>query len=413
MTIITITSEARPRSTATAALTHSNKMAPRKPTADAHPTGASVPNKVSAALTEIKSTLQRTKAKLRTYNQSKVTKTSAKGKAVNERDSLKQMTGRLSAVKEAVGNMAASSSGDELRSDTGASSLTGSPQHYPPLTAHDFEVGGTLGRGKFGRVFLARHMATNYVCALKIISKAQASTGAEERLIRRELEIHKNLAHKNILKLLAWFHDEKSVYLVLEYAPNGNLFSKLNKQPKSRFTEEQTAIYMTQIASALRYMHSKNIMHRDIKPENILLGLHSEIKLADFGYSVHSESGHRSTVCGTLDYLSPEVAVMLLKPGMSDGWYTKAIDQWSLGVLMYELLVGRAPFEMPDTKSTQRRIANYQGKGLKIPGHLLNLDAEKRMSLDDVLRHRWVVGRAGKAVSSGPQASDQLLQTGA
>jgi len=280
------------------------------------------------------------------------------------------MTGRLSVIEETVGLMTASSSSDGLQSDTGASSYSASSEPHPSLTARDFEVGATLGHGKFGRVYLARHLATNYICALKIISKAQASTQEEEKLIRRELEIHQNLSHKNILKLLSWFHDETSIYLVLEFAPGGSLYSRLKKQPKSRFTEQQTAIYMVQIVSALRYMHSKKIMHRDIKPENILLGLYSEIKLADFGYSVHSESGHRSSVCGTLDYLSPEVAVMMLKPGMSVGWYTKAIDQWSLGILMYELLVGRPPFEMRNTKSTQRKIANFKGKEIKFPGHI-------------------------------------------
>lgn len=221
-------------------------------------------------------------------------------------------------------------------------------------------------------MYLARHLVTDYVCALKIISKAQATTQEEEKkkLIRRELEIHQNLAHKNILKLLAWFHDEESIYLVLEFAPGGSLYSKMNKQPKGKFTEHQTAIYIAQLTSALRYMHNKNIMHHDIKPENILLGFHGDIKLADFGYSVHSESGFRSTVCGTLDYLSPEVAVMTLKPEMSRGWYTKAIDHWSLGVLMYELLVGKPPFEMKDVKSTQKKIANFKGKGIKFPGHV-------------------------------------------
>jgi aurora kinase len=143
----------------------------------------------------------------------------------------------------------------------------------------------------------------------------------------------------------------------------------MNKQPKGRFTEHQTADYIAQITSALRYLHGKNIMHRDVKPENIL-GSHSEIKLADYRYSVHSESGFRSTVCGTLDYLSPEVAVMLLKPDESQEFYTKAIDQWSLGVLTYELLVGKLPFEMKDAKGTQKRIANFKGKGIEFPGHV-------------------------------------------
>lgn len=240
----------------------------------------------------------------------------------------------------------------------------------PSLSTCDFEIGGSLGRGKFGRVYLARHLKTNYICALKIISKAQCSSTSEEKLIRRELEIHQNLAHKNILKLLSWFHDVKSIYLVLEFAPGGSLYNKLQKQPKGRFDEKTTAQFIVQMAEALRYMHAKNILHRDIKPENILLGLHSEIKLADFGYSVHSESGLRSTVCGTLDYISPEIAVMMLKPGKSQDYYTKAIDQWSLGVLTYELLVGKPPFETKSSVATQRKIAKFKGGTLKFPGHV-------------------------------------------
>jgi aurora kinase len=281
----------------------------------------------------------------------------------------KQTVKRLSIIEETLGSKSSSSS-SELRSDAVASSFSNGSEPHPTLTAHDFELGGTLGRGKFGRIYLARHLTTSYICALKIISKAQASTEEEETLIRREVEIHSNLAHKNILKLLSWFHDEKSIYLVLEFAPGGSLYSKMDKQPKGRFTKHQTAAYIAQITSAIRYMHSKNIMHRDIKPENILLGFHSEIKLADFGYSVHSESGFRSTVCGTVDYLSPEVAVMLLKPGKSQEYYTKAIDQWSLGVLTYELLVGKPPFEMKTEKGTQKKIANFKGKGIKFPGHV-------------------------------------------
>jgi aurora kinase len=151
------------------------------------------------------------------------------------------------------------------------------------------------------------------------------------------------------LKLaVSWFHDDESIYLVLEFAPGGSLYSKMKKQTKGRFTEQKTAVYIAQTTPALRHMHNKKIMHRDIKPENILFGFHGEIKLVDFGYSVHSESGFRSTACGTLDYLSPEVAVMTLKPGMSRGWYTMAIDQWSLGALTCELPVGRPPFEMKD-----------------------------------------------------------------
>ncbi|KAF2035475.1 Pkinase-domain-containing protein [Setomelanomma holmii] len=301
-----------------------------------------------------------------------------------------------------------------------------SPPHEPlrapsALTAHDFEVGGTLGKGKFGRVYLARHIETNYVCALKIISKAQCSNEEEERLIRRELEVHQNLTHKNILKLLSWFHDDKSIYLVLEYAPGGSLYSCLRKQPKGRFDERTAAQYVAQMAEALRYMHGKNIIHRDIKPENILLGLHREIKLADFGYSVHSESGFRSTVCGTLDYLSPEVVIMMIKPGKSRECYTKAIDQWSLGVLTYELLVGKAPFEMKSTLGTQKEIASFKGKGIESPSHasrdaedmitkLLNMDGEERLGSDGVLVHPRVKRHVERSIMSGIRKLDRMLE---
>jgi aurora kinase len=352
---------------------------------------------------------------LRTSGPTKISKPAPKSKPVTERERLKQVVERLSIIKGSPGSKSSSH-----RPAPYVSPLA--PLQAPStLTPHNFEVGGTLGKGKFGRVYLARHLATNYICALKVISKAQCSNEEEERLIRREVEVHQNLAHKNILKLLSWFYDDKSIYLVLEYAPGGSLYSRLKKQPKGRFDERTAARYVAQMAEALRYMHSKNIIHRDIKPENILLGLHREIKLADFGYSVHSESGFRSTVCGTLDYLSPEVAIMLLKPGKSKEYYTKAIDQWSLGVLTYELLVGKAPFEMKTTQATQKKIANFKGKGIKFPSHvsrdaeglireLLNMDAEERLGFDEVLMHPWVRRHIERSSMSGIRKFDRMLE---
>lgn len=106
------------------------------------------------------------------------------------------------------------------------------------------------------------------------------------------------------------------------------------------------------MAAALKYLHKKHVMHRDIKPENILVGIHGEIKISDFGWSVHAPNNRRNTMCGTLDYLPPE----MIKPGSQENFYNEKVDLWSLGVLTYEFLVGEAPFE--DTPvMTQRRIA--------------------------------------------------------
>ncbi|KFY95234.1 hypothetical protein V498_03458 [Pseudogymnoascus sp. VKM F-4517 (FW-2822)] len=148
------------------------------------------------------------------------------------------------------------------------------------------------------------------------------------------------------------------------------------------------------MAAALKYLHKKHVIHRDIKPENILMGIHGEIKISDFGWSVHAPNNRRQTMCGTLDYLPPE----MLKPGSGDNWYGEKVDLWSLGVLTYEFLVGEAPFE--DTMiMTQRRITRAD---MTVPSfvspeakdlikRLLVLDPEKRIQLDQVLQHPWIL----------------------
>jgi serine/threonine protein kinase len=128
------------------------------------------------------------------------------------------------------------------------------------------------------------------------------------------------------------------------------LYKHLRKE--NRFPEWKAASYIAQMAAALKYLHKKHVIHRDIKPENILVGIHGEIKISDFGWSVHAPNNRRNTMCGTLDYLPPE----MIKPGSKDNYYNEKVDLWSLGVLTYEFLVGQAPFE--DTPvQTQRKIA--------------------------------------------------------
>lgn len=221
-----------------------------------------------------------------------------------------------------------------------------------PKTFHlgMFEIGRPLGKGKFGRVYLARERTSGFICALKMLHKSELQVGGVERQVRREVEIQSNLRHPNILQLFGHFHDSKRVFLILEFAGRGELYKHLRRE--SRFPEWKAAQYIAQMASALRYLHRKHVIHRDIKPENILVGIHGEIKISDFGWSVHAPNNRRKTMCGTLDYLPPE----MIKPGSSDNYYNEKVDLWSLGVLTYEFLVGEAPFE--DTPvMTQRRIA--------------------------------------------------------
>ena len=263
-----------------------------------------------------------------------------------------------SPMRRQISQSSDDSNGVSERSSVSAGSTNTSFNDMPPhparreepLTLNHFEIGKPLGKGKFGRVYLVREKSTGFICALKVLHKSEIVQGKVEKQVRREIEIQSNLRHPNVLRLFGYFHDKKRIFLVLEYAGHGELYKHLRKAGK--FPEWRAAQYVAQMAAALKYLHKKHIMHRDIKPENILVGIHGEIKISDFGWSVHAPNNRRQTMCGTLDYLPPE----MIKPGGKDNFYDEKIDLWSLGVLMYEFLVGEAPFE--DTPvMTQRRIA--------------------------------------------------------
>lgn len=127
-------------------------------------------------------------------------------------------------------------------------------------TLEDFDIGKSLGRGKFGNVYLARDKKSGYICALKVMFKTQLAKANVEYQLRREIEIQSHLRHPNILRLYAYFYDEKRVYLILEFATGGELYKQLQKA--GRFTYEQTAVYIKALAGALDYCHDKHVIHR-------------------------------------------------------------------------------------------------------------------------------------------------------
>ncbi|XP_033208339.1 aurora kinase B-like isoform X1 [Belonocnema kinseyi] len=260
----------------------------------------------------------------------------------------------------------------------------------------DFQVGAPLGRGKFGRVFLAREKSTHYMVALKTLYKIELVKGKVEKQALREIEIQSHLSHPNILQLLTYFHDDKKIYLVLEYAAGGELYKELKRQPGERFNEHLSAKYIYQVADALNYCHKMNVIHRDIKPENLLLTFKGDIKLADFGWSVHAPSTKRHTVCGTLDYLPPEMVTCQR--------YDIFVDHWCLGILCYEFLVGRTPFLSDSQQETYEKI-----RAVKIPwpslitagakdliSRLIKKESNERIPLVDVKRHPWIVANKDK-----------------
>jgi len=253
----------------------------------------------------------------------------------------------------------------------------------------DFEIGMPLGSGKFGRVYMAREKKTKYIVAIKCMSKKQLKKSNFEHQLRREIEIQSHLRHPNILRMYGYFYDKKRVYLILEYSVGGELFGKL--QELGKFDERKSARIIKELADALKYCHSKNVIHRDLKPENLLVGKNGEIKIADFGWSVHAPNSRRNTMCGTLDYLPPEITL--------NQEHDEQVDVWSLGILLFELLVGKPPFETDNHAETYRRI---QEGDIVFPLYIkldakdlikkfLMRDPRRRIALDHVKSHPFIL----------------------
>ncbi|GAA5853893.1 hypothetical protein JCM9279_005759 [Rhodotorula babjevae] len=281
-----------------------------------------------------------------------------------------------------------------------SSSASGSHRTTVPFSLSSFEIGKPLGKGKFGRVYMARTKAEpKYIVALKCLHKEEIIKNKVEKQVRREIEIQSHLAHPNILRLHGYFHDERRIFLILEFAGKGELYRSLSRTGK--FSEKRASRYIAQMADALAYLHAKHVIHRDIKPENILIGVNGDLKLADFGWSVHAPGNRRTTLCGTLDYLPPEM--------VENKEHTTAVDLWALGVLTYEFLVGTPPFEdLSGHAGTYRKITRLEytippsvsPEAADLVRKLLRLNPLDRLPLKDVAVHPWIKKYEKRATGS-------------
>jgi aurora kinase len=256
----------------------------------------------------------------------------------------------------------------------------------------DYTIQENIAKGKFGDITLVTKGGKKYV--MKRLDKyILLSKKGMAKQAKNEVEIQYRLSKKSkyIVKLLDYFKDEDSIYMILEYCPGGNLFDKRQKRFETRFTESEASYYIYQIAMALKHCHDNGVIHRDIKLENILITSEGYLKLADFGWSAQLKSSNdrRTTICGTLDYFSPEM--------INSVPYKFSTDIWSLGVVAYELIVGDVPFLSKTKQGTYKMISDY---AYKLPNFISNKGVSfiencltnhlDRMNINKVLSHKWI-----------------------
>ncbi|XP_046421579.1 serine/threonine-protein kinase SIK3-like isoform X5 [Neodiprion virginianus] len=254
-----------------------------------------------------------------------------------------------------------------------------------------YELEKTIGKGNFAVVKMATHVVTKSKVAIKIIDKTKLN---EENLAKifREVHIMKRLRHRHIIRLYQVMETERMIYLVTEYAAGGEIFDYVVRNGK--MSEPEARRVFRQIVHAVCYLHQQKVVHRDLKAENLLLDADNNIKLADFGFSNEYTPGvPLGTWCGSPPYAAPEI----FKGAPYDG---PRADVWSLGVVLYVLVCGALPFDGPTMQSLRSVVIS--GK-FRIPyfmsaecerliRHMLVVEAERRLSMTQILTHRWMVG---------------------
>lgn len=267
-----------------------------------------------------------------------------------------------------------------------------------------YTIGREIGTGGFSTVHEATRKSDQTKYAVKCIKKQQIE-GEDIKLLKREIQIMKQLDHPNILKLYEVYEDDEKFYLVMELVQGKELFDKIVE--RGQYSEKDAAHIVRQILSAVEYLHKNDIAHRDLKPENLLSAGSAEkevIKIADFGFSKNFGEEKLMTSCGSPGYVAPEV--------LTCESYDKSVDMWSVGVILYILLCGYPPFYADNAPALFKKIMDVQydfddpswedvsEEAKQLIEHLLVKEPEKRFTASQCLGHSWV---------TGADASDKIL----
>lgn len=275
---------------------------------------------------------------------------------------------------------------------TAMQQATPPPQQLQNAKLEDFAILNILGTGTFGKVHLCVHRGTGMYYCLKILKKQTIYRFKQMDHVENEKQILLQLRHPGIVQLYATFTTQDALVMLMEYVPGGELFYYIRRF--GRLAEDIARLYAAELVCTLLHLHERNIVYRDLKPENILLDTSGHLKLADFGFA--KRVVHKTwTMCGTPDYLAPEI--------ISGKGHDTAVDWWSLGVLIFEMLAGFPPFTDKDMGVLFRKIQEpeklvmppeFSQDAADLIRRLLVIDPTSRLGnihpdITDIRSHPW------------------------
>lgn len=260
-------------------------------------------------------------------------------------------------------------------------------KHEEKVSVADFELLNLVGKGSFGKVIQVRKINTGEIFAMKVLSKRHIVEHNEVAHTKSEKNILMKLQHPFLVGLNYSFQTDDKLYFILDYVNGGELFYHLQRD--KRFSEDRVRFYGAEIVLALEYLHAAGVVYRDLKPENLLLTDEGHICMTDFGLckeGLFSPEDRTETFCGTPEYLAPEVLV--------GHGYGKAVDWWSFGSLLYEMLTGLPPFYSQDVQEMYRKIMTdkltfpefVHPDARSLLEQLLERDAEKRLTEPNLIK---------------------------